>query len=166
MIKLTGELRSHLKDAAAIIRKHHPAISYAARAIEQILDSESAVVLDGERAADYRVGWFKSSSDPLKRVRCLFEGGRIAEAEKHHSFIEWCDARAASPQATATQSDANLRKLVIGVREFILGYLHGHVKDWPAPYDHLRSDAVTEILVTDARDQMAAAQPASGGDHG
>jgi hypothetical protein len=45
-----------------------------------------------ERAAEYRVGWFKSSSNPRKRVRCLFEGDGIAEAEKHHSFIEWCDA--------------------------------------------------------------------------
>ena len=77
------------------------------------------------------------------------------------NMADWIRQLAASPQATATLSDAALRKLVIGVREFILGYLHSHVKDWPAPYDHLRSDAVTESLVTDARDQIATAtQPA------
>ncbi|MFM0487957.1 hypothetical protein [Paraburkholderia graminis] len=77
------------------------------------------------------------------------------------NMADWIRQLAASRQATATLSDAALRKLVIGVREFILGYLHSHVKDWPAPYDHLRSDAVTESLVTDARDQIATAtQPA------
>lgn len=41
-VELTDETRSHLKDAAAIIHKYHPSVSYAARAIEQLLAASPA----------------------------------------------------------------------------------------------------------------------------
>ncbi|MFP3647580.1 hypothetical protein [Paraburkholderia sp. SIMBA_054] len=51
-------------------------------------------------ARDWRVGLFKSSSDPRKQVRVLADGvERIAEYEQHHSFIRWIDAAPAQPFA-------------------------------------------------------------------
>ncbi|MBC8742011.1 hypothetical protein F6X40_36340 [Paraburkholderia sp. UCT31] len=64
--------------------------------------------------------------------------------------------RAAAPQAGLT--DEGIQKLVSGVREFILGYLSSHVKDWPTHYDHLRSDRVTDILVSDILERVATAE--------
>ncbi|WP_322072212.1 hypothetical protein [Paraburkholderia bannensis] len=54
-----------------------------------------------------------------------------------------------------------LRKLVVGVREFILGFLSNHLKDGFEPYDRLRSDRVTQVLVNDVRDQIEVGHPAS-----
>jgi hypothetical protein len=46
----------------------------------------------------YRVGWFWSSANPSKQVRCLAEGAEIAEYEKRGDFIRWCDV---TPQPIA-----------------------------------------------------------------
>jgi hypothetical protein len=45
-----------------------------------------------QAAPEYRVGWFWSSANPDKQVRCLAEGKEIAEYEKRGDFIGWCDA--------------------------------------------------------------------------
>lgn len=78
--------------------KHEKAASIAAleAANARIAELEAAAKATVEK--DWRVGLFKSSSDPRKEVRCLADGiNRIAEYEKHHSFIRWIDA---APAAT------------------------------------------------------------------
>lgn len=65
------------------------------------LVSNKAAVVAVDEPKDWRVGLFWSSYDPKQQVRALADGvARIAEYEKHHSFVKWIDDQSPAPTSS------------------------------------------------------------------
>ena len=76
-----------------------------ARATLATTEATDAIAPTDARAAEkgWRVGEFRSSSNPRKTVLMLAVGSDIEAHQKHHSFIRWVDA-APSPEAPAVDA--------------------------------------------------------------
>ncbi|MBN3757165.1 hypothetical protein G3N95_29780 [Paraburkholderia sp. Tr-20389] len=65
---------------------------------------------------DWRVGLFKSSSNPGKQVRVLADGAaQIAEHEKHHSFVRWIDEQSGAA-AKSDLTEQHFEALDLAIR--------------------------------------------------
>lgn len=77
---------------------------------DAMLDASPAAPAQSGETKDWRVGLFRSSSNPRKQVRVLADGyAQISEHEKHHSFVRWIDDAAPQPAQTAQSEAAALQ---------------------------------------------------------